>query len=440
MGSVGHFCCSLFLFGSMLFWCLPITTGQTQDSDQAASIDRWIQQLAADTYADRANAERQLQGFGSAAVAQLAHAVLTNDIETSASCLRILKNVRVTEDDATTFKTALIIQKLATAGYVDLSQKSQEIVSDWKVAKVKSNVRRLEQAGAVVQVFHMEHLDHGVFGHVYSQASPVNQSDLGNSATIDQLDVTSALIEIERLNQATNEQLQSEFADQLAKPESRNRSLSGTVQIIEGGLRLRAGGEFDVVVVPDLVVSRNQTSSLHIQSIELNDKWKGTPENYELLRMLPAVTSIAIRGLQIDQVLLENLTTVPGLQMVTMSDSQFDLGQILDFMRKQPQIQISVEAKSFLGVQAPLDYQQTNQQCLIDAVVPGSSAAKAGLIKGDIITQLGDTSIGSFAELRLVVSLLDPGVTLPIMVQRGGESLELTVTLGGPSDRGIIIE
>lgn len=82
----------------------------------------------------------------------------------------------------------------------------------------------------------------------------------------------------------------------------------------------------------------------------------------------------------------------------------------------------------------------------IDLIQPGSPAAAAGFQRGDLVTQAGNRKIESFQDLREVV-LVRAGVPIRFTVQRGGQTLQLTVTpaqgmvadgLGGRQPGGMI--
>jgi S1-C subfamily serine protease len=65
-----------------------------------------------------------------------------------------------------------------------------------------------------------------------------------------------------------------------------------------------------------------------------------------------------------------------------------------------------------------------------DAVVPGSPAAQAGLVPGDIITAVDGTALDATHPLDLVTSQLAPGKTITLDILRDGQTTKATVTLG----------
>lgn len=67
---------------------------------------------------------------------------------------------------------------------------------------------------------------------------------------------------------------------------------------------------------------------------------------------------------------------------------------------------------------------------LIGDVTEGGPAAKAGLVKGDVITEVNGQAVADNRALRLKISQLAPGTPVKLKVVRDGATREVTVTLG----------
>jgi serine protease Do len=67
---------------------------------------------------------------------------------------------------------------------------------------------------------------------------------------------------------------------------------------------------------------------------------------------------------------------------------------------------------------------------LVGDVTPGGPAAKAGLMKGDVLVTMNGTPISDFHDLRLRISQTPPGQTVKLEVIRNGQKREVSVTLG----------
>lgn len=94
-----------------------------------------------------------------------------------------------------------------------------------------------------------------------------------------------------------------------------------------------------------------------------------------------------------------------------------------------------VSGKAYLGVDIDTRYTSVYAQyynlpegAYVYNVESGSCAEKCGLAAGDIITQLGDNSIGSYSDLNAVIKQFKSGESVEIVVYRANEYVTLTVT------------
>ncbi len=75
---------------------------------------------------------------------------------------------------------------------------------------------------------------------------------------------------------------------------------------------------------------------------------------------------------------------------------------------------------------------KTDTAILVNSVVAGSAAEKAGLKAGDIVLKLGAASIEDGSDLSDAVGDLETGKAAPVTVLREGRTVDLTVTLEEP--------
>jgi putative serine protease PepD len=66
----------------------------------------------------------------------------------------------------------------------------------------------------------------------------------------------------------------------------------------------------------------------------------------------------------------------------------------------------------------------------VAAVASGSPAAKAGLVRGDVITAVNGTAATSADDVTAAIVALEPGQKVTLQVTRGGSSRTVSVTLG----------
>ena len=79
---------------------------------------------------------------------------------------------------------------------------------------------------------------------------------------------------------------------------------------------------------------------------------------------------------------------------------------------------------------------QANRGALIGDVSPDAPGAKAGLKRGDIVTELNGQPVESADQLRLHISQMAPGTQVKLGVMRDGKMQDINVTLGElPADK-----
>ncbi len=71
---------------------------------------------------------------------------------------------------------------------------------------------------------------------------------------------------------------------------------------------------------------------------------------------------------------------------------------------------------------------------MIADVLADSPAAEAGLLTGDVITSVGETAITGMGDLADAIAAYSPGDEVELAVERDGEAISLTVTLGAHPD------
>jgi len=67
---------------------------------------------------------------------------------------------------------------------------------------------------------------------------------------------------------------------------------------------------------------------------------------------------------------------------------------------------------------------------LVESVDPGGAAERAGIAPGDVITQVGATSVTSGQNIMMEIRNAKPGDTISIQVYRNGQHFNLPTTLG----------
>jgi serine protease Do len=67
---------------------------------------------------------------------------------------------------------------------------------------------------------------------------------------------------------------------------------------------------------------------------------------------------------------------------------------------------------------------------LVNRVVAGGPAARAGLRDGDIVLEVNGRKVSSSSQLRNTVAAIAPGTRIPLKVFRQGKELTVDVAIG----------
>lgn len=83
--------------------------------------------------------------------------------------------------------------------------------------------------------------------------------------------------------------------------------------------------------------------------------------------------------------------------------------------------------RGWLGITS--NYHNNVKGFVIDEVAPNSPAQKAGLIPGDLVTEIAGTSIKSINQALDIIAETIPGTTLSFKLYRETEAMEIAVTI-----------
>jgi serine protease Do len=120
----------------------------------------------------------------------------------------------------------------------------------------------------------------------------------------------------------------------------------------------------------------------------------------------------------------ENLGfAIPSDTAVSVADQLIDTGQVSTAYLGVRTTDLSPEEASNFDL--PVD-----SGALVEQVLPGSAASDAGVLKGDIITALGDARVEGYGDLLGALRDYAPGDTVTLTVFRDGDETDLEVTLG----------
>lgn len=120
------------------------------------------------------------------------------------------------------------------------------------------------------------------------------------------------------------------------------------------------------------------------------------------------------------------LAELPVRQKMIITGTDFDFEDFEALEVNRDDLTITFSKGGFLGVQCSAGL----PTCIVNSVVPGSSAYKAGVLGGDIITQLGEYEVERFEDLQTAVRRFETGEKIDLKIMRGELEMTLQVELG----------
>ncbi len=215
-------------------------------------------------------------------------------------------------------------------------------------------------------------------------------------------------------------------------------------------------------------------SNVREYNITIDDAWKGSPSDLELLLWIENTRAITLLGGQIEDSVIETVSLLPRLKFLNIKDASITnksfehlskMNELVELqvlfcnvddgcksdvekftnlrelklwgtnvtsqageqLRGKVNFIVDVRRGAFLGV----NYDPENrEQLTVTNVRSGTSAERAGVRRGDVIIRYGDKVINGPDDFRGTVSENRPGDVVDIVIVRDGEQITKSVKLG----------
>ncbi|MGI9516846.1 MAG: PDZ domain-containing protein, partial [Pirellulaceae bacterium] len=393
--------------------------------------------LESDQYRVRQQATRDLARVGIHGIAQLTEQIILGGPEAASRCSRILTQIALASDEADMTRIARIMWMLSHNGFDHLRAESIMLSEKWKQSQIQRTVRKIRDAGITIQ--EMPVYDGGFGGRVVIRESfdTPERPDIGFSDPDEDSTATESMPAIDRdellqrvgeIVATDDDQTRDRFTEEIA-----NTTTHSVPTTDEGMVRS------DEVVVIDgrmVAIGRDGAAVLlndgqqQAYTVTIDDRFEGSVEALELLRLLPSLQQITISEREIDASLMEALRELPTTHQMTIANCRFDLEQMLVFMRARRDMTVTAAGhQAFLGVTLENSSGADGSVCIVSSVVDGTAAAEAGLQVGDVIEKFNGSAVFTFQELIVAIGSRQPGDTVQLDVIRDEELLDVEATL-----------
>ena len=169
-----------------------------------------------------------------------------------------------------------------------------------------------------------------------------------------------------------------------------------------------------------------EEGELVIGSLVLGRKWEAGDEGLKYLPKLGRVEQLKLYGTQFTDEGLEYLTKLTGVQIMKLYATQITEPGQRRLQEALPGTQVDRRHGALLGVSGTGD----KRGCLITMVRDDTAAARAGIEREDIITQVNGEAIPDLTTLIATIAKQKPGNRIKVTLLRGEQTLEKDIVLG----------
>jgi hypothetical protein len=179
----------------------------------------------------------------------------------------------------------------------------------------------------------------------------------------------------------------------------------------------------------DIIMESGQIDGFNIVPllrVQVGEKWRGTPEDLKCVAQLRRQFYFRLEGKAVDDSVAKLFEEKEKLAFIQFLDTKVTPAAVDSLKARHVDAIIYVRGQALLGVQA----ENHQSGVLVTRVEPGTAAAAAGIVAGDVITSMDGHTLPDFDRLTARIAQHQPGTTVPLEIIRSGERKKLAVTLG----------
>ncbi|MCM2370430.1 PDZ domain-containing protein [Aporhodopirellula aestuarii] len=360
--------------------------GHPTSEATAEDIERWVTQLSSNSYLRRKRATADLTRVGQPAVERLVTELDTGDLETTERVISILQEIAAHAPIMPSSNQTADAgeDNVSTAAWDELVRISSLGGSQGTRAKIATKEVRDVRRALAIDVL-------GEAGVLIGTAEFIlgSRSELKRIVEFDgEFDGDPALLQL------------LQWVDGIEYARLKGDAIRK--DILEG-----------VVQMPDL-------KTLALLHGEIDADELATLGDIAELRRLE------LRYVKMNGQLIDQLGTLPIRVSLTLNGTDAPADRVEALRKTVPGLEIIFKQGGFLGVQCYDNF----DKCLINEVLRGQAAEKAGLQPGDVVLEVDGKTIKQFKDLQQAIDAHMPGEVLHIRYQRGETERNTTARLG----------
>jgi hypothetical protein len=169
-----------------------------------------------------------------------------------------------------------------------------------------------------------------------------------------------------------------------------------------------------------------QATFVPILVVRLGEKWRGSAEDMRQVAQLKELRHFRLEGAPITDEVVKMFAEKEKLAYLLLFDTKVTPAAVDAVKAKHPDAMVYVRGPALLGVGAEV----TKGGVLVKEVRPGTGAAAAGILQGDIIATIDGQPIPDFDRLTVRIAQHQPGDKVDIEIMRGEQRLKFQPVLG----------
>jgi len=348
--------------------------------EAAEQIAAWVRQLSADRFAERELATQKLIEAGRDSIAPVVEAVQAKDPETIERGLHVLRQLGLSDDEATEDAARMALEKLAANEDLRASRRAKNTLAHLNELRQDRAIAAIRKLGGVVEESTVNRFV-GVWQVSTTYDVTIDESWKGGKRGLKYIRWLPDL----RMVTFRGEQVQSDWLASIAGLDK-------------------------------------------LSAVELNRTNVGDA-GMEAITELPNLRQLSVKYSPITDAAVDNLKEVKtaSVMMLFGTDITPQGAARLEEALADTGVRVDYRRGAFLGVGC----HQTEAGCTISQIHPDSAAQRADIRVGDIVTQYAGQPVPDFQTLTSLISENVAGDKVTLKVRRGGdEELTKEVTLG----------
>ncbi|WP_436715954.1 PDZ domain-containing protein [Roseiconus lacunae] len=356
-----------------------VSSGQNDYSDllpkpRQRSLDDWARQLNSDRFRTRQVAKEHLIQGGPESVAALKKVLAEGDLESTEAVIAILALIAEDEPPWQNQGAIATLESIADAGFGTKTTIAKSVLRSFTESRDRQAREALAHAGVFVG---SETVALG------SRSRPQN---------------------VVRIDESWNGTVQH-----LAWI----RWLQETPFVIIKGKAIKPEVLEEVIRIPEDI-------TLILVEGTLSD------ESLAVLAKRDRIEAIEVRYVRLNETQLDQFGELQIRQALHLMGTGAKTAQVEKLRSELPGVAVTARSGGFLGV---ICRSLEEDFCEVNEVIRGSGADQAGILAGDIVTQIDDTKITRFDDLQRQINTHVPGDKIKIQIRRHRELITTTAVL-----------